>query len=131
VTDEVFFIPGVNRGEVRLAVHAQRALHRGDRRGLQRRRGDPVALHRQPENLAHVRANVAKSGQIGRLVANDLKSALVQADLLEINPQTGEKLDYAEVAKSSRRSAAQYTNEQIDIHIVGFAKVAGRRDGRD
>ena len=33
-------------------------------------------------------------------MANDLRSAMVQADLLEVDPQTGEKLDYAAVARA-------------------------------
>lgn len=125
VTDEVFFIPGVNRGEVRSLFTPNVRYIEVTEEGFN---GDVVIPSRftaSPENLAQVRANVAKSGQIGRLVANDLKSALVQADLLEINPQTGAKLDYASVAEKLEAIRAAHANEQIDIHIVGFAKVMG------
>ncbi len=36
-----------------------------------------------------VRQNVHKSGNVGRLVANDFRGALVRAELLEIDPQPG------------------------------------------
>jgi len=52
----------------------------GSRAGLD----DADGIAATAEGLARVRANVARSGEIGRLVANDLKSALVRADLLEI-----------------------------------------------
>lgn len=41
------------------------------------------------QGMTKVRSDVATSGQIGQLVANDLKSAMLRADLLEIDPQTG------------------------------------------
>ena len=41
-----------------------------------------------------VRANVNKSSEVGRTVATDFSAALVSAGLLEIDPQTGKRLDY-------------------------------------
>ncbi|KAB2967569.1 efflux RND transporter permease subunit [Zoogloea sp.] len=125
VSDEVFFIPGVNRGELRSLFTPNVRFIEVTEEGFN---GDvviPAQFNADPDSLAQVRANVAKSGQIGRLVGNDLKSALVQADLLEIDPQTGEKLDYASVAGKLEAIRAAHANEQVDIHIVGFAKVMG------
>jgi hypothetical protein len=75
--------------------------------------------------LAQVRANVARSGEIGRLVANDLKAALVRADLLEIDPSSGKKLNYAEVSAKLEEIRAKFSSDKIDIQIIGFAKVIG------
>ncbi len=125
VTDEVFFIPGVNRGEVRSLFTPNVRYIEVTEEGFN---GDvviPSQFRADPESLAQVRANVAKSGQIGRLVANDQKSALVQADLLETDPQSGHKLDYAAVARKLEDIRAAHASEQIDIHIVGFSKVMG------
>jgi hypothetical protein len=72
-----------------------------------------------------VRANVARSGEIGRLVSNDLHSALVRADLLEANPETGKKLDYAEVSRKLEEIRTKFSSDKIDIQIIGFAKVVG------
>jgi predicted RND superfamily exporter protein len=85
----------------------------------------PSRFEADEEGLAKVRANVARSGEIGRLVANDLKSALVRADLLEVDPTTGKKLDYSEVSKKLEEIRAKYSNDHIDIQIIGFAKVVG------
>ncbi len=72
-----------------------------------------------------MRSNVAKSGQIGRLVSTDLKSAMVRADLLEVDPQTGKHLDYSTVAQKLEAIRAQFGSDNIEINIVGFAKVLG------
>ena len=125
VNDEVFFTPGVNRASVRSIFTPNVRYIEVTEQGFN---GDvviPAKFETNEAGLSQVRANVAKSGVVGRLVANDLKSALVQADLLEINPETGEKLDYAEVAKKLEAIRAEFANNNIDIQIVGFAKVMG------
>ena len=125
VTDEVFYIPGVNRAGVRSLFTPNTRYIEVTEEGFT---GDvviPARFSANPDELAQVRTNVAKAGEIGRLVANDLKSALVQADLLEVNPQTGKKLDYAEVARRLEKIRGEFSSPHIDIQIVGFAKVMG------
>ena len=125
VTDEVFYIPGVNRAGVRSLFTPNTRYIEVTEEGFT---GDvviPARFSANPDELAQVRTNVAKAGEIGRLVANDLKSAMVQADLLEVNPQTGGKLDYAEVARRLEKIRGEFSNADIDIQIVGFAKVMG------
>ncbi|MDH4611517.1 MMPL family transporter [Pseudomonas sp. BN102] len=125
VTDEVFFTPGVNRSRVRSLFTPNVRYIEVTESGFT---GDVVVPSRFEANgagLAKIRSNVGKSGEIGQLVANDLRSAMVQADLLETDPQTGRKLDYAAVAKKLESIRATYASDQIDIRIVGFAKVMG------
>ncbi|GAB1460645.1 hypothetical protein MASR2M50_24190 [Thauera sp.] len=125
VNDEVFFTPGVNRASVRSIFTPNVRYIEVTEQGFN---GDvviPARFETTEAGLNQVRANVAKAGVVGRLVANDLKSALVQADLLEISPETGERLDYAEVARKLETIRAQFASENIDIQIVGFAKVMG------
>jgi uncharacterized protein len=78
-----------------------------------------------PEDLAKVRENLLKSAEIGRLVANDFSGALVRADLLEINPDTGQKLDYFEVARQLEALRTKYQDDKTTVHIIGFAKATG------
>ncbi len=125
VTDDVFFTPGVNRAQVFSLFTPNVKYIEVTEEGFA---GDVVIPSRftaDAPGLAQVRANVARSGEIGRLVANDLKSALVRADLLEVDPSTGKKLDYADVAAKLEQIRAKYTNKDIDIQIIGFAKVVG------
>lgn len=125
LTDEVFFTPGINRAGVRSLFTPNVRYIEVTEFGFN---GDVVIPSRfvpDETGLAAIRANVVKSGEIGRLVANDLKSAMVQADLLEINPQTGEKLDYADVARRLEEVRAKIGNDKIDIQIIGFAKLIG------
>ena len=125
VTDDVFFISGVNRASVTSLFTANVRYIEITEQGFY---GDVVVPPRfsgSDADLAQVRSNAAASGQIGRLVANDLKSAMVRADLQDIDPQTGKAVDYAEVAERLEALRHKYANEHIEINIVGFAKLVG------
>ncbi|MFK8331006.1 RND family transporter [Pseudomonas sp. BJa5] len=125
VSDEVFFISGVNRASVTSLFTANVRYIEITEEGFF---GDVVVPPRfdgSARDLAQVRSNAAASGQIGRLVANDLKSAMVRADLQDLDPQTGKPVDYAEVARRLEDIRARYSNAQIEINIVGFAKLVG------
>jgi predicted RND superfamily exporter protein len=125
VTDEVFFTPGVNRGQVYSLFTPNVRYIEITEEGFVGEVVIPSLFTPNTEGLAHVRSNVAKSGQIGRLVGNDLKSALVRADLLEVDPQTGKRLDYREVAEKLEKIRTKFNDPRVEIHIVGFAKVLG------
>lgn len=125
VTDEVFFIPGVRRASVR-------SLFTPDVRYIEITEegyfGDvvvPPQFAGTPEDLAQVRNNTARSGQIGRLVANDLSAAMVRADLQEINPQTGEQVSYIEIAKQLEQIRERFDDADIELNIVGYSKLVG------
>ena len=125
VTDDVFFTPGVNRAQVFSIFTPNVKYIEVTEEGFAGEVVIPSRFEADAAGLAQVRANVARSGEIGRLVANDLKSALVRADLLEVDPGSGKKLDYAEVSKKLEEIRAKYTSDKIDVQMIGFAKVVG------
>ena len=125
VTGDVFFINGVSRASVTSLFTANVRYIEITEEGFF---GDVVVPPRftgSTEDLAQVRSNIARSGQIGRLVSNDLKSSMVRADLQDLDPQTGKPVSYAEVAKRLEDIRAKYSNDDIEINIVGFAKLVG------
>ncbi len=125
VTDDVFFTPGVNRGAVFSLFTPNVRYIEVTEDGFSGEVVIPSRFSADAAGLAQVRANVARSGEVGRLVANDQKSALVRADLLEVDPQTGRNLDYAAVSAKLEQIRAKYSSDKVDIDIVGFAKVVG------
>ncbi len=80
-----------------------------------------------------LRNNVLKSGQIGRLVANNFKSSIVDVPLLEVYPDPKDqgklmKLDYRQFShelEEKIRDKYQLQNPNVKIHITGFAKKVG------
>jgi uncharacterized protein len=124
-TDEIFFLPGVDRSRVTsLFTPGVRYLEivEGGFSG-----GDvvPRDYKPSPEMFALIRANVGKAGIIGRLVSNDQKGAMIVAELLEHHPVTGERLDYRQVADALEALRAKYQDDDVSVHVIGFAKVVG------
>jgi predicted RND superfamily exporter protein len=124
-TDEVFFIPGVNRTRVSSIFTPDVFYIEITEDGF---RGEPVVPARfsgTPEQLEQVRRNVERSGRIGQLVANDLRGAMIQADLHDYDPSSGIKVDYWEIQKKLHEIRAQFENEHIEVNIIGFARLLG------
>ncbi|HUS24884.1 MAG TPA: MMPL family transporter [Candidatus Binatia bacterium] len=124
-TDEVFFVPGVDRAHVTsLFTPGVRYVEvvEGGFAG-----GDVVPRNYvpSPQTLQAIRANVAKAGLLGRLVANDQRGAMITAELLERHPVTGERLDYRQVARELERIRAEFTGADVDVHVIGFAQIVG------
>lgn len=129
VTDEVFFIPGVDRTSVRSLFTPNVRFTEVVEDGIAAGNVVPADFEPTPEGLAQVRENVLKADLVGRLVANDFRGAIVSAQLLEFNPNTGEPLNYIFVARELedkiRAKNADVAEVVVDTHIIGFAKVIG------
>lgn len=90
-TDDVFLIPGIDRTHVASIFTPNTYYIEITEDGF---KGEPVVPARfsaTPEQLDRVRHNVSLSGQVGLLVANDFKSALIRADLQEVDTGNPEK----------------------------------------
>jgi predicted RND superfamily exporter protein len=129
VTDDVFFIPGVDRTRVNSLWTPNVRFTEVVEDGIAGGDVIPADFAPTPEGLAIVRENILKSPYLGRLVANDFSAALVVASLQEINPNTGERLDYMDVAAQLEQIRTKFSQHEIgknfDYHIIGFAKAIG------
>lgn len=128
VTDEVTFLPSVDRPQVQSLFTPNVRYIEVVEDGFAGGNVIPADFAPSPENFTRVRENIIKSGKIGQLVANDFTGAIVSAQLIEIDPRTGEKIDYARVAAGLEAIRARVQRDSggtIDVHIIGFAKVIG------
>jgi predicted RND superfamily exporter protein len=129
VTDDVFFIPGVDRTRVMSLFTPNVRFTEVVEDGISGGNVIPDDFEPTEAGLAKVRENLLKSVYVGRLVANDFSSALVVASLLEVDPTTGERLDYLSVAAQFEDVRQKYSDHELgaefDYHIIGFAKVIG------
>jgi len=127
MTDEVFFIPGVDRTQVFSLFTPNVRYTEVVEDGIVAGNVIPANFTADVEGLHAVRGNILKAGVLGRLVANDFSGAIVSARLLEFDPGSGEKLDYIAVARQLEdRIRGQFAQDpRYDVHIIGFAKVMG------
>ncbi|MCD6292991.1 MAG: RND family transporter [Deltaproteobacteria bacterium] len=125
MTDEIFFLPGVDRSRVISIFTPNARFTEVTEEGFAGGALVPADFAPNQESLDKVRINLLKSNHIGRLVAKDFTAALIKADLMEIDPQSGAKLNLLEIAQRLEEIRDKYQNENLDVHIIGFAKVMG------
>ena len=111
VSDDVFFIPGVDRARVTSIFSPSILYIEVVEGGLSGENVIPSDYQPTPEMMQRIRGNVAKASVIGRLVSEDQTAALVQFELLENDPRSGTAADLEESAKpmSERLRAAWET----------------------
>jgi predicted RND superfamily exporter protein len=130
-TDEVFFLPGVDRGRVQSLFTPNVRYTEVVEDGIAAGNVIPDDFEPTREGLAAVRNNILKAGIVGRLVAHDFSGALISAELLEIDPATGGRLNpiaVSELLEARVRQAfdAEFVSgSPVTVHILGFAKVVG------
>ncbi len=98
-TDEVFFLKGVDRSRVSSLFTPDVRYIEVVEGGFKGGNVIPADYAPNPEMFSLVKANVSKGGHVGRYTTTDQTGALIFSELLEIDPVTGEKLDYGRVAE--------------------------------
>ncbi len=122
-TDEVFFISGVDRSRVSSLFTPNVRFTEVVEDGIAGGNVVPADFKPTEEGLEQVRKNILKSGIVGRLVANDFSAAIVSAELIEFDPQTGEKIDIIDIGHQLEALRDKIENDQIEVNIIGYAKV--------
>jgi predicted RND superfamily exporter protein len=130
LTNDVFFIPGVDRSSVTSLFTPNVRFVEVVEDGFAGGNVIPADFRPSPEGMEIVKENIIKSGKVGQLVANDFSGAIVSARLLEVDPTTGKRLNYIEVARYLETEIREKTIDEasdvhIGIHIIGFAKIIG------
>ena len=126
LTDEVFFLPGVDRTHVTSLYTPDMRFNEVVEGGFN---GGPVIPATFKPNAAGfevVKANIIKAGIVGRFVANNFRSAVVSAHLNDYDPHTGAHLDYAKFANLlDQKLRAQFDNADTQVRVLGFAQAVG------
>lgn len=126
VTDELFFIPGVDRAALQSIWTPNVRWTEVTEQGFVGGPVIPPDYDGSEASLDQLRINVLRSGQVGRLVANDFRSAIIEVPLLDFDPETGERLDYQAFSQRlEQRVRDAYVTDSVSIHITGFAKIVG------
>ncbi|MGK9064202.1 efflux RND transporter permease subunit [Stutzerimonas chloritidismutans] len=133
IHDEVFYIQGVDRSNMKSLWSPSVRWTEVTEQGFAGGEVIPQTYDGSPESLDDLRSNILKSGQIGRLVANDFKSSIIDVPLMESysDPEDRSKLIKLDYQKFSHeleekiRDKYEAQNPNVEIHIIGFAKKVG------
>jgi len=124
LSDEVFLLPGVDRVQMKSLWTPSTRWIGVTEEGLDGGPVIPEDYDGSPASLQKLKANVARSGQIGQLIAADEESTIIYMPLLS-QDATGEALDYAKYSAVLEGLRTKYQDKGLEIHITGFTKVMG------
>ncbi|WP_312234069.1 efflux RND transporter permease subunit [Stutzerimonas nitrititolerans] len=133
IHDEVFYIQGVDRSNMKSLWSPSVRWTEVTEQGFAGGEVIPQTYDGSEESLDDLRNNILKSGQIGRLVANNFKSSIIDVPLMEFysDPEDRSKqitLDYQKFShelEEKIRDKYETQNPNVEIHIIGFAKKVG------
>lgn len=126
VNDKIFYIPGVDRGNLKSLWTPNSLWTEVTTEGLRSGRIIPDTYDGSKEAIAEVRKNVQRANMIGRFVANDAKSTIIRVPLLETDPETGKPLDYGVLTQTLEKQVRDHFAEKgVNIRIIGFAQIIG------
>ncbi|AHL76006.1 RND transporter [Stutzerimonas stutzeri] len=133
IHDEVFYIQGVDRSNMKSLWSPSIRWTEVTEQGFAGGEVIPQTYDGSPQSLGDLRSNILKSGQIGRLVANDFKSSIIDVPLMESYSDPDDrskliKLDYQKFShelEEKIRDKYEAQNPNVEIHIIGFAKKVG------
>lgn len=126
VTDRIFYIPGVDRGNLKSLWTPNAMWAEVTTEGLRAGRVIPDTYDGSAGALAQVRQNIQRADMIGSFVANDFKSAVIRVPLLEKDPETGKPLDYGAFTQALDKEVRQhFASQGVNIRVIGFAQIIG------
>lgn len=126
IADEIFYIPGVDKNSLKSLWSPDVRWTMVTEEGFDMGSVIPPDYDGSEAALKQLRTNLMRSGIVGSLVANDFKSTIIEVPIYDIDPATGEQLNYLEFSKNLEKLIRQsYENDNIAIHIIGFPKLVG------
>ena len=124
ISDEIFLIPGVNRAQMKSLWTPSTRWVGVTEEGLEGGPVIPDGYDGSAKSLQALEANIARSGEIGQLVAPDARSSVIYVPLLQ-KTADGQPLQYARFSRALEDLRVKYQGRGVEIHITGFAKIVG------
>ncbi len=124
LSDEVFLLPGVDRTRLKSLWTPTTRWVGVTEDGLEGGPIIPDGYDGATESLQRLATNVSRSGEIGQLVARDLRSSVIFVPLLARDAE-GRALDYGRLSQQLDDLRSRYEAEGVRVHITGFAKIVG------
>nr|WP_220459851.1 MMPL family transporter [Rugamonas fusca] len=127
VNDELFLTPGVDRAWMKSMWTPTVRWNEVTEEGFQGGPVMPDSYDGSARSVEQLKINIARSGIVGSLVANDFKSTMIFVPLLDKDPATGKLIDYStfSAALDKQMQAAEHGPFKVRLHTVGFAKLIG------
>jgi predicted RND superfamily exporter protein len=124
LNDAVFLVPGVDRDNMQSLWTGGTRWVAVTRQGLTGGPVIPDEFTGTPPQISQMQINVARSGQLGRLVGLDGQSSVIYVPLLD-RYADGSLLNYGKFARSINQLRRTFQLQGLQIHVTGYAMIVG------
>lgn len=125
VNDTLYLIPGVDRSWMKSLWMPIVRWKEVTEEGIEGGAVMPADYNASAASIDKLRQNIGRANIMGNLVANNSRSSMIVAPLLDTNPQTGQPLNYGDFSKQLETQIRSLQSDKIGIHMVGFSKLVG------
>jgi predicted RND superfamily exporter protein len=127
VTEAVQFLPNVDRVGVQSLWTPNSFVNEITEEGFRAEPLIPATVTAEsltPEAIARIQASTSQGGHVGSLVSRDQRSAMVTAELHELDRE-GRRIDYVAYNQVLEDLRARFEDADFEVQIIGFAKQTG------
>lgn len=128
ISDEVKYINGVDQSVMKSLWTPNVRWTEVTEKGFDGGEIIPDTYDGGAESIDRIHQNILKSGLVGRLVANDFRSTIIDVPLTEKDPKTGGSLNYQNLSQDIEQLVREkYSGPDSDynIYIIGTPKKLG------
>lgn len=125
VNDTLYLIPGVDRSWMKSLWMPIVRWKEVTEEGIEGGAVMPADYNGSAASIDKLRQNIGRANIVGNLVANNGRSSMIVAPLLDTHPQTGQPLNYGDFSTQLETRIRTLQSDKIGIHIVGFSKLVG------
>jgi uncharacterized protein len=125
INDTLYLIPGVDRSWMKSLWMPIVRWRQVTEEGVVGGPVMPQDYSGNPASIEKLRANITRANIVGSLVAQDQRSTMIVAPLLDKHPKTGLPLNYGELSRALEAEIRKLEGPKTGVYIVGFAKIVG------
>ncbi len=129
ISDSVFYLPTIDRSHLKSLWTPNTRWTEVDMEGIRGGQIIPPEYDGSPEAVEQVRQNLFKSDLIGTLVADDFRSTMIHATLIDVDRGTKDEvnvINYRLLAEQIETGIRQrFETDTVKIHIIGFSQKIG------
>ena len=124
LSDDVFLLPGVDRVNMKSLWTPSTRWTGVTEEGLDGGPVIPSGYDGSNASLDQLQVNIARSGEVGQIVAKNGRSTVIYVPLLASDAE-GRPLNYAVFAGQLEQLRKKYEAEGFPVHVTGYAKIIG------
>lgn len=128
ISDEVKYINGVDQSVMKSLWTPNVRWTEVTEKGFDGGEIIPDGYDGGAESIELVRENILKSGQVGRLVANNFSSTIIDVPLTDKDPRTGGSINYQQLSQDIEDTVrAKFGGPDSDyrVYVIGMPKKLG------